>query len=166
MEYYFFIYLCILLHLKKKINQWFKVIFDLVLQKACAGIWRFKSHTLGNKLRKQVLFSLKIQNHSPVYFLQCSFCWKKRKRKTTLLPSYKEWFVLLDFQIIVLCIVCHLQRKPDLSCRYWFTSWPWLNPIPGIWILWFVGNISPGNSTEMFSFYMNKNKTLLILQWC
>lgn len=110
---FFNIYLCILLHLKKKISQWFKVIFDLVLQWACAGIWRYKSHTLGNKLRKQVWLSLQTQNHSPVCFFNLfPFAGKKGgEKKSTSLPSYEERCVVLHFQIRILCLSSSVESR-------------------------------------------------------
>lgn len=148
---YYFLYTCSFCFIWKRESAsdlkqsliWFSDI--------CAGIWRCKSYTLGNKLRKQVLFSLQTQNHSSVYFFNVPFA-GEWKRKNTLLPSYQEWIVLVNFQVTFLCIVYHLQWKPYQIWRYWFTWRPWLNHIAAIPNLCFVGSISPGNSIEMVSF--------------
>lgn len=147
---YYFLYTCSFCFIWKRESAsdlkqsliWFSNKYVPVYEGVKATHWK------ENKLRKQVLFSLQTQNHSSVYFFNVPFA-GERKRKNTLLPSYQEWIVLLNFQVTVLCIVYHLQWKPYQIWRYWFTWRPWLNHIPAIPNLWFIGSMSPGNSIEM-----------------
>lgn len=65
----FFIYLCILLHLDKKISQWLKIIFDvvvLVLEGVKATQWEIAKETW---------------NRSSVYFFNVHFTGEKEKKK-------------------------------------------------------------------------------------
>lgn len=66
--------------MKKKISQRLKVIFDLVVQQPCAGLERYKGRMVGNKLRKQVLFSVQTQHHSSI-FSNVHFVGEKEKNK-------------------------------------------------------------------------------------